>query len=547
MTKQSLILAITTLYMASCSPQPKEESTKPNIVVAICDDMSWLHTGYEGSKAVKTPNIDRLSQEGAVFKNAYCSTPSCTASRASLLTGRNGWELKEGAVLWAYLPTEFPTYTELLAEAGYHVGYTGKGWGPGDLDIAGRTQNPAGKEYNEHKFLPFQELGNKGQISDTDYNKNFEAFLNDRQEGQPFCFWYGVREPHRKYVESIGERSGMNPEAVNVPEFYPGTDLIKSDILDYLFEVQWFDTQIGHIVQQLKARGEYENTLILITSDNGMPFPRAKSNLYEYGIHMPLIAVWKNKIISGREITDIVSLQDLAPTILEATGLDIPKDMTAQSLMPQFISKQSGQILPERNTVYTYRERHAWSYADGLTYPSRAILQDSLLLIWNMEPDQWPAGDIIASNNFDEYPFGDVDDGLTKDQLMSFRHHDSLSYYYEESFGKRPEYELYDVVNDPANLNNLIEDPGFDNQIEGLKSQLVSYLKQTEDLRLAGQDSIYRNAPYYAQTGLGTGGLMLKHWNSLDTEEKAAAVIKEQEKLSINSAKADSLFNTYKP
>ncbi|MHC4464672.1 MAG: sulfatase-like hydrolase/transferase, partial [Planctomycetota bacterium] len=141
---------------------------RPNILFCISDDQSWVHAGVYGDKVVKTPNFDRIAAEGVLFTHAFCAAPSCTPSRGAILTGQNIWRLEEGGLLLGTLPAKFQVYTELLEAAGYHVGFTRKGWSPGQVKPSGRTQNPAGRRY-----------------------KNFKQFIEARPEGQPFCFWFG--------------------------------------------------------------------------------------------------------------------------------------------------------------------------------------------------------------------------------------------------------------------------------------------------------------------------------------------------------------------
>ncbi len=161
---------------------------RPNILFAIADDWSWPHAGIYGDRVVKTPTFDRLAREGVMFTNAYCVTPSCTASRGSILTGQTIHRLEAGGNLWSTLPKKFETFPDLLEAAGYAIGYQGKGWGPGSLVASGRTRNPAGPEF-----------------------KNFEEFLQSVPEGKPFCFWFGSTDPHRSYILRL--RIGIGNEA----------------------------------------------------------------------------------------------------------------------------------------------------------------------------------------------------------------------------------------------------------------------------------------------------------------------------------------------
>ncbi len=187
---------------------------RPNILFAISDDQSWVHTGVTGDPVVKTPVFDRVAEEGVLFSNTFCAAPTCTASRGSVCTGRMFWELQEGGNLWSTLPAEFDCYPDLLQASGYHVGATRKGWGPGRVEPGGRAVNAAGPGY-----------------------KSFDAFMEARDADQPFCFWFGSHDPHRPYELGAGVKSGMSLDDIRVPPFMPDSNEVRSDIADYLFDV----------------------------------------------------------------------------------------------------------------------------------------------------------------------------------------------------------------------------------------------------------------------------------------------------------------------
>ena len=261
-----------TSFLYLISARSERPRARPNILLAIADDWSYEHAGVYGSEWVKTPTFDRIAREGVLFHNAFTSNPKCSPSRASMLTGRNTWQLEEPVNHFGVFSVKYCVYTDLLEEAGYFVGYTGKGWGPGDHEAGGFKRNPAGRAFNRHQLdppLPF--------ISGLDYAANFEAFLEARDPNQPFCFWYGGQEPHRGFEQGAGIRSGKRLEAVELLAYYPDSDLIRSDLLDYSLEVEWFDGQLGQMIRILEERGELENTFVLVTSDHGMPFPRVKA------------------------------------------------------------------------------------------------------------------------------------------------------------------------------------------------------------------------------------------------------------------------------
>ena len=223
------------------------------------------------------------------------------------------------------MPAKFPVYPDLLEAVGYHVGYTRKGWGPGRNEPGGRTRNPAGPRY-----------------------KNFREFLNARPGDTPFCFWFGSTDPHRGYKWQSGVKSGMKLEDVDVPAYFPDSEEVRTDICDYYWEVQRFDTEVGELLEILQMKGELDNTLVVISGDNGMPFPRCKSNLYDSGTRVPLAVCWPAVVPGGRVVKDFISLSDLAPTFLEAAGLKTPSEMTARSFLDILTSRKSGQVDKKR-------------------------------------------------------------------------------------------------------------------------------------------------------------------------------------------------------
>jgi len=258
---------------------------RPNILFAIADDAS--HFSAYGHRFVNTPGFDRVAREGVLFENAFTVNPKCAPSRACILTGMHTWQLEEACNHFGVFPSKFQVFPDLLEAAGYFVGFTGKGWAPGDYAAGGFERNPAGPEFSGRTLDP-----PSSTISKKDYAGNFADFLSERPDDQPFCFWYGGHEPHRRYEEGEGIRNGKRIEDVEVPEYWPDTDVVRSDILDYAFETEWFDSQLNEMLELLEANGELDNTIVVVTSDNGMPFPRVKGQMYEDDFHLPLAVRW---------------------------------------------------------------------------------------------------------------------------------------------------------------------------------------------------------------------------------------------------------------
>ena len=285
--------------------------TRPNILFCISDDQSYAHTGANGDPVVKTPAFDRVAREGLRFVHAFCNAPTCGPSRSAILTGQPIWRLEEAGNIHSTLPAKFATYTELLRDAGYAVGYTGKGWSPGRLEPGGRTENPAGQPFNRRSLKPpFKSMANR------DYAGNFEDLLKQISRDQPFCFWLGTFEPHRAYENGAGKRTGKDPAKVIVAPVFPDNDIVRSDILDYLVEVEHFDQMVARAIKSLEDAGRLDNTIVVITSDHGMPFPRAKASLYDMGSRVPLAIRWPKAsgIQAAMSIASLTSVTSRRPS-----------------------------------------------------------------------------------------------------------------------------------------------------------------------------------------------------------------------------------------
>jgi len=488
------------LILTGCATKDGEQlegrMQRPNILFAFADDQSWLHTSAFGDKIVQTPAFDRVANEGILFTNSFSACPSCTASRSAVISGQDIWRVKQAGVLFGSIPGDLKIYPHMLADAGYHVGYTGKGWLPGNYADLGLTKDPIGKEYNAIK---------EGHIATgidrRNYSANFNEFLNDRSNSQPFCFWFGSTEPHRVYMDGAGLMTGKKLEDVEVPPFWPDVDVVRSDILDYYYEIEWFDSHLASMLVKLEEIGELDNTIVVVTSDNGMPFPRAKTTLYDWGVRMPLSICWGDKMKGGRVVDDLVSHTDFAPTFLEVAGIPVPEEMTGKSLLSILLSDKEGIVDVSRDRIFTATERHTWCRPDGATYPVRAIRTRDYLYMINFEPDRWPTGgpSFVSSNRTFH---GDVDACPTKTFMVNPENMEKYAKEYQLNFGKRPAEELYKIADDPGQIHNLADNPEYDAIRKKLRNDLEAYLRQTGDPRVLGEDP-WQGYTYHQTDGFG--------------------------------------------
>lgn len=483
--------------LLSSAQSPK----KINILFAIADDQSYPHASAYGQPVFKTPVFDSVAANGILFMNAFVAAPQCSPSRAAILTGKAIWQLEEAGTHSSIFPAKFPVFTDALEQAGYCIGYTGKGWEPGNFKEGGWKRNPAGPAYNKKMLDTTPAKG----IAKLDYAGNFSAFLDDRKEGQPFFFWFGCYEPHRDYEKGSGKAAGLSAASLTLPPFLPDTALVRNDMLDYALEIQWFDKQLGKMLQLLKEKGELENTLVVITSDNGMPFPYAKANVQEYGIHVPLAVC--GPLVNGkkRKVDDMVSLTDLAPTFLDIAKLDQFPGMTGKSLLPLFSKKGSGQIDASRKYILAGRERHTHARPDNFGYPARVIRTREFLYIENFKPDRWPLGDPppaeqVLMNGQKKLSrivdgYEDIDPSPTKTFMI--RNKSLFPDLFSLSFEKRGRDELYDIRKDPYCLHDISAVPAMKKTMDLLRKELEKKLKEQGDPRMTNQGDIFDSYPRF--------------------------------------------------
>lgn len=479
---------------------------RPNVLIAISDDQSYPHASAYGEPVISTPAFDSVARSGILFRNAFTPCPGCSPMRAAFLTGQHVWQIRNAGTHASSFPRDLHCFTRDLNAEGYSIGYTGKPWGPGNWKEDGWEENPVGPAFNDAKLTP-----PKG-ISGTDYATNFHQFLDDRDESEPFCFWYGGHEPHRVFGKGLGAKGGMDPDKVNVPAFLPDSDEIRNDLLDYFGEIQWFDSHLGRMLDDLRSRGLLDNTLVIVTSDNGMSFPRAKANLYEYGIHMPLAISWPAGIQGDQRIEDsLVSLIDVTATIYDVCGVAAKQPLAGRSISPIF----SGANEPPRQAVYAGRERHSSSRYNSLGYPCRCIRTADYLYIRNFAPERWPAGTPQKFNavkyDRDLKPvqvelgpehggYHDIDACPTLSWMIANRSADAVAELFQAAVGKRPQEELYAVGTDPGCLTNLASDPAYADRLAELRGLLTQELTVTADLRQVSPESAdaWENYPRYS-------------------------------------------------
>ena len=468
------------------------EAARPNILFCLADDWSYGHASIAGCPWINTPGFDQVARAGLRFTRAYTPNAKCAPSRSTLLTGRYSWQLKAAANHGCYFPPEFKVYPEVLREAGYFVGYTGKGWGPGlAVDATGKRRSMTGIPFQKRKHR----VGVKG-INPNDYAANFADFLAAAPADQPWCFWFGATEPHRAYEYGVGARkAGKTIASIrHVPAFWPDNEVVRHDMLDYAFEVEHFDRHVGRMLSELKSRDLLDNTIVIVTSDHGMPFPRCKGQACDHSNHVPLAIMWPKGIhAAGRTIDDYVSFADIAPTVIQAAGLKWNSTgmapMSGRSLFDIFRSEQSGRTNPARDHVLIGKERHDVGRPHDGGYPIRGIVKHDWLYLHNYETDRWPAGN-------PETGYLNCDGGPTKTEILEAHRKSAGDRHWKLCFGKRPPEELYHLTDDPDCVHNLIADPRYASLRDELKRQMERELEAQHDPRMAGHGEVFDHYPY---------------------------------------------------
>lgn len=462
------------LFVSLLTTSLNAENSKPNVLILLADNWAAPHASIMGDRSVKTPTFDSIARNGVYFTNAFCQIPSCSPSRAVLLTGRVAHQLEDAANLWGQFPDQQWTFPLALSRssASYQVGYMIKGWGPGrylgERHTFGKP-NPAGFK-----------------------TESFEAFLETVGD-KPFCFWFGSHDPHRPWEAEKEFYRGLDASKVEVPSYLPDHPTVRKEIVDYYAEVQKFDSQCGEIIESLKRVGKYENTIILMLGDNGWQMPRGLANIYDWGTHVPFAIQWPKEIQSGLKADTFVSFEDVGPTLFELIGMD-GSEMVGKS----FVGVLQGATVEHRDSVFLERERHANVRADDASYPCRAIRTKDFLWIWNIRPELHPAGD--PETHWAVGPFGDIDNSLTKSLLLESDLAPHLQQWRDLAVAKRPEFELYDLRIDPWQINNISGHPDYARHERQLKSEVARWMRRTRDPRAANlKTNIFDRYEYFGR------------------------------------------------
>jgi uncharacterized sulfatase len=484
---------------------------KPNIVLLFADDLGRYASAYADparpspNDIVRTPVFDRIAAQGARFDHAFVSVPSCTPSRGALYTGRHFFRNGSFSQLHSRWTKGAPDPSDAitgmpvaLERAGYHIGWSHKWHIPERLMGGNKRQySPAGNRINSFSEVVTRRPGARDEVLQ-EVRKNFQAFLADRKDGQPFFYSFNPTNTHRTWVRGSGKALwGIDPDRLKgkLPPFLPDNAVVREDFADYLGEVMAFDAACGVILEELGKMGELDGTLVAVSGDHGAPgFPRGKCNVHDFGSGVPLTLRWPGKIEAGQVVKTPVSLIDLAPTFLAAAGTTSPDDPDGQNLLPALAPGADKSSL--RGWALIGREVHVGGAREGfLPYPVRALRTPEFLYVRNFKPDRWPMGDPKAAAG-DAVPdagildkdtraaFADIDASPTKTWLVRNRNQEGLATVLLHGWEKRPEEELYLLGEDPHQIRNVAADPAHAATLGKLRDQLMAELKAKQDPRL---------------------------------------------------------------
>lgn len=475
------------------------DAEQPNFVIIIADDMSWNDCGAYGHPTIKTPNIDRLATEGMRFENAFLTISSCSPSRASILTARYPHRTNAEELHWP-LPEEQTTFTEVLREAGYWCGAAGK-WHLGD-EVRDRFDLIMAADTSGFQ-LPTGTAGESGKFTETTAGDvrsgctDWVPLLQARPQDQPFCLWLAALDPHRPYDAEIVNGSYANSD-VRLPPYHPDHDDVRADYVNYYAEISRLDRFVGTVLRELEQQGVANNTLVLFLSDNGRPFPRDKTTVYDSGIRTPFVVRFPDAVAAKAVTKSLVSSIDIGPTLLDLAGIKVPDSMDGRSFSA-VLDDPAAEI-----RQYAFAEKNWHDFEDH----ARAVRDQRFKYIRNYYDDlpNTPPADAVRSPTFAHMQLLYRQGKLPKSQQACFT-------------SPRPKEELYDTLADPHEMNNLAASTKFAAELARMRTALKDWETETGDNvpklrtadefdRVTGRPTAARRRPRWSKARMVAEGLV---------------------------------------
>jgi N-sulfoglucosamine sulfohydrolase len=431
------------------------QPSRPNVLLVLSDDHSAAHVGAYGNADIKTPHLDAFAKEGMRFTRMYVAAPQCVPSRAALMTGRSPVALQMTRFS-APLPIEAKTWLELLRAGGWFTGVAGRNYHLDGSQLPPESQ----VVFDKHRLKTFERR--------LDYAKTgnplaqYREFLDAVPKGKQFALQLCFSEPHRP-LDANAIPVPHDPQKIKLPAHYPDTTAVRADFARYYDEIARFDGHFAEVLAELERRGVAESTVVIFMGDNGASQFRGKGTLYEYGVNVPLLVRWPGKVKAGAVTNELISGEDIAPTLLEACGQQPLKEMTGRS----FLKLLGGDSYAGREYVFSERGAHGSGLPTG-TSPfdlGRAVIGKRYKLIYNA---LW------------QLPYQPVDfagDAFWK-ELQQMNKDGKLSaemarLYFSPA---RPMFELFDLESDPHEFRNLIDSPDHAAVARELKAKLQEWM-----------------------------------------------------------------------
>ncbi len=414
--------------------------SRPNFVLIIADDISVDDFGCYGHPHIRTPNIDALAAKGLRFTNAYLTTSQCSPTRCSIISGR--YPHNTGAPeLHLPLPEGQPLFPLRLIEAGYYTAAAGK-WHMGGY---------AKKAFNK--------IVKNGPGRKEDGKEGWVECLRQRPKEKPFFMWFASYDAHRGWQPDKNAERHKESDAV-IPPYMANMSGTRKDLALYYDEVQRLDRYVGLVVEELRRQDVLENTLIVFMADNGRPFPRCKTWLYDSGIKTPFVLQWPKGIAKPGSVSDsLISVIDIAPTILGLAGLDIPEAMQGVSFEPLLSNPL------ENIREYAFAE-HNWH---DMQAHERMVRWKDYVYIRN------------ACGHLAGWAYAHSKELSYKD-LFRLQEKGELTPAQADVFrAPRPAEALFNVKGDYHQLENLTENPDYKETLARLQAVMDEWQKRTGD------------------------------------------------------------------
>ena len=444
-------LLLISLFWIFSYTQSFGQESKTNFIVFIADDVSWNDFGCYGNATVQTPNIDKLAADGLMFSNFYLTASSCSPSRNSIITGR--YPHNTGAAeLHTEPPIEMISFPELLRNNNYYSVQAGKfHMGP----YAKRGFDISYDNRDENKFT----------LDPKDYNGDggeemWVKSIAERPMDKPFFMWFAAYDAHRDWGPN--EFTGTHtPDKIDPPFYLAKGDDTKADLAKYYDEITRFDFYIGEVIKELTAQNVLDNTMIIVMSDNGRPFPHSKTRVNDRGMKTPFIVHWPQKMKKkGSVCNSLVSAIDIAPTIMKLAGTTYSEQFQGHPF-DHLLSKPES---PFRNYVFAEHNWHDYEAHE------RMVRNKDYMYILNSRPMIPQSGplDAVGSPSFRE--------------LKTLKEKGELSAIQADVFViPRPHEELYDMRRDPLQLLNVSSLPKYQETISDLRTILKEWMQETGD------------------------------------------------------------------